>query len=138
MQIIKRLKMEKATKRFKKQARALAEKMPLIRKYEVIGRRVLGAEMIKDGITEDAGKKPIEAEGWYKRKEFRVVYVNHFKELLKVYDRDGEAGVAAYMMWVREQVLAEEQRKAAEAEKLKLNEASVIPEGFELTTDIKG
>lgn len=129
--------MRKETKRFKKQARLLAEKLPLIRKVEVIGVRVLGAELIKNGIVEDGSKNPIDENRWYSTKESRLVYVNHFKELIKAFDKFGEAGVASYLLAVKDHKEQEELRKAAELEKMK-NLNGELPEGSLITTHIEG
>lgn len=71
---------------------------PCIAEYPT-GKRLLGEELLKQGVTEVEGK-PIIPGNWYRQTSTIVKYISHYKECMDYVKRMGEAGIPAYLMWL--------------------------------------
>lgn len=118
--------------KYKKQIRALVEKLPKIREIVVVSERILGGRIIKESEGEhpkDSNGNPLNPDTWYTRKIPQYRYVDHQKRLINAVKKDGEAGIAAYLLKVGEMI-----EKQQREEQAILNSATL--DKPELSTDL--
>jgi uncharacterized protein YccT (UPF0319 family) len=79
-----------------KKIRRIASQMPLINTHKIEKERVAGAEVIASGVTEVDGK-PVEAKENYIRRKAVPVPINHNRQMKRLYNKHGAAGVGMYI-----------------------------------------
>jgi hypothetical protein len=94
-----------------KKIRRLASSMPDIKTEQVIGDRVYGYELLKDGIKEVEGK-PVDPKEEYYRKKGVPVSVNHNRQMKRMYNKHGLGGVVVYAQAVKRFVQSQNQSNA--------------------------
>jgi len=80
-----------------KAIKKMAALMPTIETVKKVGTVVSGSELIEKGVVSIADESvPVLPNHKYKKQEFKKVPVNHEKEMKRVYNRYGAAGVKQY------------------------------------------
>ena len=79
--------------------------MPVINVRHVIGERVSGAELYKQGVEEVEGK-PVNIDANYSKKTAVAIPINHNRKMKKLYNKYGVAGVSAYIQSVKRHMAA--------------------------------
>lgn len=95
-----------------KKIRRLASQMPIINVNHMQGSRVDGATLLKEGV-EKVGDKPVENLQIYRKKAIIKKPVNHNRQMKKLYNKHGIAGVNSYAMAVVRHVQAQKAKANA-------------------------
>lgn len=97
-----------------KKIRRIASQMPVINVNHIQGSAVNGSELLKRGVKEVAGK-PVENLHTYREKKAVPVPVNHNRQMKKLYNKHGVAGVRMYAQAVQRFVKAQQAKKKEDA-----------------------
>lgn len=94
-----------------KKIRRIASQMPVVNVAHVQGAVVNGAELLKRGVTEVEGK-PVQTLQTYREKTAVAAPVNHNRQMKKLYNKHGVAGVRMYVQAINKFVEAKKEKDA--------------------------
>lgn len=79
-----------------KKIRRIASQLPVINQRRVVGERVSGEELIKEGVKEVQGK-PVQPLDQYKKKKVVVGFLNHNRKMKQLFNKGGAPLVNSYI-----------------------------------------
>jgi hypothetical protein len=79
-----------------KAMRRIAREMPAMEQNITVGVKVSGKELIEKGVREVQGQ-PVMGSAKYRAMQKQAFPLNHYRQMKKLYNSDGKAGVGAYI-----------------------------------------
>jgi hypothetical protein len=98
-----------------KQIRKLASQMPNLLTQKVIGEKIKGEELYKQGVEKVEGK-PVLMDEMYRKKTVVDAPLNHNRKMKQLYNQYGAAGVGMYINAVNMHMTALKAKEEKNAE----------------------